>query len=236
MRVATSNIKHGAEAVGYRADPELFAEACRQLSDVDVLALQEVDQGVPRSRGADLAAIVAEVTGMEVRFEHTMKFVRGWYGNALLARGEIKDVEVVPLGGGRRFNKKVGRLSLGFGFEPRNAIVATAVVDGREISVAATHLSTQAGLKSEQLEKVASSLNHRPGPRILLGDLNLTSARARPHLEANSLQMTCKVPTFPADEPTRQIDHIAVQGLTICSVEARRLLISDHLTLVAEVE
>lgn len=235
MLVATLNTHHGAEAQRYRANPDKFAEACEALQDVDILALQEVDKGVIRSGRADLAAIAAKSTGMELCFKPTMTYKTGQYGNALLVRGEIKDEQVVGLGGGRRFNKKIGPFKLSVGFEPRNAIVATAVVGGHEISVAATHLSTQAHLKEKQLEKVIAKLSRRRGPKILLGDLNMTPERASPHFDAGSLETTPETFTYPSDEEIKQLDYVAVQGLTIYSVEARRLPVSDHLALVAEV-
>ena len=116
VRLATFNIRHGAPSRGYKGEPERVAAACASLA-ADVLALQEVDRGLARSGRADLAQVAADAAGMEVVFAQTMPLRGGQYGNALLVRGEIEDVEIVRLPGGYRF--WVRR-------EPRNAIVATA--------------------------------------------------------------------------------------------------------------
>ncbi len=61
MPVVTFNILHG-RTVGDGVDPERLQECVRRL-DPDVLALQEVDRGQPRSGHADLTAVAAEAVG-----------------------------------------------------------------------------------------------------------------------------------------------------------------------------
>ncbi|MGH9245820.1 MAG: endonuclease/exonuclease/phosphatase family protein [Acidimicrobiales bacterium] len=226
MRVATFNLKHGAPPHGYRGDPVRTAEACAALG-ADVLALQEVDRGVPRSAGADLASLVAQATGMEVVFAQTMPFRGGQYGNALLVRGEIDDVEIVPLQPGWRFWVRT---------EPRNAIVADVVVDGRRLAVAATHLSTQRSASRGQLAEVVDAIGHRPGPHVVLGDLNRTPSELDGHEATGRMVFADGPPTFPTLKPVLRIDHVAVNGLEIRAVETRRMAVSDHLALLAEVD
>ena len=62
MRISTFNILHGRSLVDGLVDLERFAAAVQRL-DTDVLALQEVDRGQPRSHGADLTAIAAQAMG-----------------------------------------------------------------------------------------------------------------------------------------------------------------------------
>jgi Endonuclease/Exonuclease/phosphatase family len=59
MRLATFNI-NGRSPGENRVDPDRLANSIRTLAP-DILALQEVDLYQPRTRDADLAAIVAEV-------------------------------------------------------------------------------------------------------------------------------------------------------------------------------
>ncbi|HEV3402408.1 MAG TPA: endonuclease/exonuclease/phosphatase family protein, partial [Acidimicrobiales bacterium] len=69
MRLATFNILHGRTFDGGPASADRLAEACALL-EADVLALQEVDKGQPRSGGVDQAAVVAERMGAAAwRFE-----------------------------------------------------------------------------------------------------------------------------------------------------------------------
>ena len=61
LRVATFNLKHGATAAGYIGNPALVAAACAEL-DADILALQEVDRHIWRSRFSDLYQRAAGTT------------------------------------------------------------------------------------------------------------------------------------------------------------------------------
>lgn len=234
-------MKHGALAEGYISKPKLVSEAYEVFQNVDILALQEVDIGVIRSKFSNLAALAAKATGMEFEFAPTLAYHIGCYGNALLVRGEIEDVEVLELEGGPRFsNVGVSKYRLPpFGYEPRNAILATARTGNHQVSVAATHLSTQPQIRRAQLASVIKALNERDSnmPRVLLGDLNMTGYEIAAQSASKSLVWAHGSPTFREPNPTRDIDHIAVSGeLTIRSVETVRLAISDHAARLAEVE
>jgi endonuclease/exonuclease/phosphatase family metal-dependent hydrolase len=65
MRLATFNLMHGRSLSDGRVDPERLRRAVGDL-DVDVLGMQEVDRGQPRSGGADLAALAAAALGERV--------------------------------------------------------------------------------------------------------------------------------------------------------------------------
>src|SRR3954465_10854759 len=112
LRVVTFNIRHAAPKDSYDGLPDVLAESCAGL-DADILALQEVDVGVPRSQHADLAKIAADACGMNYFFAKARQHnSRGAYGNALLVRGTIADVEVVKLTGDHRHAFKIGGLIL----------------------------------------------------------------------------------------------------------------------------
>ncbi|HVF75949.1 MAG TPA: endonuclease/exonuclease/phosphatase family protein [Acidimicrobiales bacterium] len=206
----TFNIQHGAGG-----DAAALGRACAGLQ-ADVLALQEVDVRVPRSRFVDEVAVVARATGMHSVFAQTCRVGGvGRYGNALLTRAPMADVEVVRL-------PRVGRT------ERRGAVLAS--VDG--VTVAATHLSIHQGESAAQLTALVELVRERPQPWVLLGDLN----RFPDQLDALAgfdLADTAE-PTFPADAPRARIDHIAVVGLRIESVEVLpRQPVSDHRPLAA---
>ena len=125
MRLASFNIKNGLSDDG-SCDPDALVAACRSLR-ADVLALQEVDRGVPRSNGADQTSIVANGCGLTGIYAPARRLDGGEYGNALLARGSLVDVEHV-------------RLPVMPGNEARAVVLARVQVDGTDLSVAATHL------------------------------------------------------------------------------------------------
>jgi len=226
IRVASFNILHGRRADGgEEVDLEALVRAVRGL-DADVLALQEVDVGVPRSGRVDQAAFVAAATGMEVVFGKASRVgIVGRYGNALLARGAITDVEVVPLPRTARRH------------EPRAAILASIAIGRRTISVCATHLSIRRPEVHDQLEAVMAALVARPGPLLLIGDLNLLPEEVAPVVERHGMTLApANQPTFPRREPRIRIDHVAVRGLTMAVPEVFATASSDHCALVVEVQ
>lgn len=235
IRVATFNMKHGAYADKYTGNPNKAAEACMSLG-ADILALQEVDKGTIRSGFKDLARLAAQASGMEVVFARTIKYKVGSYGNALLVRGKIGENSIYELGGGARFRKHILGRERTFGYEPRNAILASVQVGSRRVQIGATHLSTNKPKAKAQLAALADTMNYQETPQVLLGDFNLTYGEVLRMPQLAQFDMAAEIHTFPGENPIKMIDHIAVQGLTIVSAYAVRAPISDHQALVAEVE
>lgn len=225
IRVVSFNILHGQRGDGSGiVDLDLLVESVGCLRP-DVLALQEVDVGVPRSGRADEARVVAEALGLEVVFGKAARVGGiGKYGNALLARGPITDVEVVPL-------PKTARRH-----EPRSAILATVEADGARVSACATHLSIHRPEVHDQLEAVVEALARRPEPALLLGDLNLLPDEVAPVVERAGMCLAdTTLPTFPRDLPRIRIDHVCGRGLRVERVEVVTTASSDHCALAVEV-
>jgi endonuclease/exonuclease/phosphatase family metal-dependent hydrolase len=228
VRVATFNLRHGADDSG-RVRLLRLARFCAEL-DVDLLGLQEVSRGRRHSMYVDQAVVVAR----RLRARHVAgpAMTRGWlrrYGNALLVRGRVDAREVIDLP--RAANR-----------EPRSAVIADIRVGAVPMSVAVTHLQHQPKrfrhLEHDapaQLEAVLGALAGRPGPRLLLGDLNLGPEVAGPILERAGYTMAMAGPTFPAGEPRRTLDYVAVAGLVVTGAwVSERPPVSDHRALVAE--
>jgi endonuclease/exonuclease/phosphatase family metal-dependent hydrolase len=222
FRVASFNIKHGLSPGG-RVDNEALVSACADL-DLDVLALQEVDRGRRRSGRLDQAAAVARACGMTHVFGRTV--ARPWdgaYGNALLVRGTFVEIEHWRL-------PRVDRA------EPRAAIVASALLENRRLSVAATHLSVRLVHNEPQLPVVLEVLTAHPRPWLLLGDLNRGPVSVEPHLRRAGFETAdTSAPTFPASDPRARIDHVAVAALDVQQVEVVEMPVSDHRALVVTV-
>jgi len=249
VRIATFNILHGRSLADGRVDVARLAAAVRTL-DADVVGLQEVDRAQPRSHGADLAAVAAEAMGAtEHRFVAALAGTPGgtWsaatgeveprvpaYGVALLSRYPVLSWEVIrlpapraglpmPLPGSRR--------PVWVRDEPRVAVAA--VVDGPfgAFTVCTTHLSFLPGWSAAQLRRITRWLGGRPGPLVLMGDLNMGR---RPAARLTGLRGLAALPTFPSDRPRRQLDHVlASDGLrTTGPAETPRPPLSDHRPLV----
>ena len=208
MRLATFNIRHQVAA----------ADVCARL-DADVIGLQEVDNRARRSGRVDQAEHIARACGMHHVFAPAHRLgIRGRYGNALLSKTPIVDAAVLPL-------PRVG------GSEPRAVIVAST----GGLSVAVTHLGRDRAESGAQLVVVVTALSARPEPRVILGDLN-----RRDHevdlLETEGFVVAGGGPTYPSDEPTLRIDHVAADGLRITAVDIPATTVSDHRPLVVEAE
>jgi endonuclease/exonuclease/phosphatase family metal-dependent hydrolase len=219
VRVATWNVQHGRRHDDGRPDPVALAAACAGLR-ADVLALQEVDRGTARVRGADLLAVVADATGLTPVDGPAHPFQGGTYGNALLVAGEPEAIALV------------GLPRLRHGREPR--VVLRCRFAG--LLVATCHLDHR-GTAPEQLGAVLASLP-AAGPAVLTGDLNLEPGAVDAILLAAGPGWSqVEVPlAFPARLPRRAIDHVLVREVPVISVDppADRPPVSDHRPVVVD--
>lgn len=224
LRLVSFNIQHGLRGDGARVDIGLTGSVAAGLKP-DVLVLQEVDVGVPRSGAVDEAAEVAAAAGMAHVFGPAARVgVVGQYGNALLARGTIEDVAVRRLPR-RRFRS-----------EPRAIVLARVGVGGLSVTVGATHLSIHREEVFAQLHAALAWTVARPAPWVFVGDLNLLPHEVAPAVEAAGLALAGGDATFPASAPRIRIDHVAVGGgLRVASVEVAETAASDHRPLVVDV-
>lgn len=253
MRLATFNILHGRSLADGRVDLDRLREAVRAL-DPDILALQEVDRDQPRSHLADLTAVAGEAMGaISQRFAAALSGTPGatWiaaterdvpgeasYGVALLSRYPALSWQVLRLPRikptfpmwlrGRRRVIMVRE-------EPRAVVIGLLDTPAGPVTVANTHLSFVPGLGRHQLRRIVRDLGPVAAPVVLLGDLNMTEPI--PTDRAGYTRMATH-PTFPADEPTEQLDHILLRGELgrVLVSQARQFELSDHRALVVELE
>jgi endonuclease/exonuclease/phosphatase family metal-dependent hydrolase len=253
VRLATFNLLNGRSLSDGRVDVDRLATAVRTL-DADVLGLQEVDRNQPRSHGADLTAVAAEAMGaVEQRFVPALTGTPGgqWavatgdeptgstgYGIALLSRYPVASWHVVRLTAARvRVPLWIpgARRPILVRDEPRVAVAAVLETPSGPLTVVTTHLSFVPGWNGRQLRRVLRDLSELPGPLVVTGDLNM-GARAATRI--TGLRPLASVPTFPAERPRRQLDHLlAGEGLRATGPgTAVQLPMSDHRALVVECE
>jgi endonuclease/exonuclease/phosphatase family metal-dependent hydrolase len=258
VRLVTFNVLHGASPDDGVVDLERFAAAVTAL-DPDVLALQEVDRGQERSHHADLADVAAEAMGAaDRRFCPAMlvdttgrwrptprrpapdaeAYGGAAYGVALVSRHPVSGwrdlrlpriVPPFPL-----LRRDPRRLEIRHE-ERRAAVVARVETPEGALLVASAHLSFVPGWAQLQLYALRRSLAGEPGPALIMGDLNMTPPPARRFSGFRSL---AAAPTFPFDEPVRQIDHVLARGDVgdVVAVRAPRLAVSDHRALVVDLD
>jgi endonuclease/exonuclease/phosphatase family metal-dependent hydrolase len=252
MRMATFNILHGRSVHDGDVDLGRLADAVREL-DADVLALQEVDFDQPRSGMADLTAVAAEaMRAVSHRFVAAISGTPGatWmaatgdeqpgtaaYGIALLSRFPAETWQVVRL---PRIPVKFPMYLPGpnrvqvVDEEPRAAMIGRLDTPLGPLTVANTHLSFVPGWNRVQMRRLVRDLRGFPGPRVLMGDLNMTPPSPG---RWSRLRPLGTAPTFPVDQPDRQLDHILTDDRTLrvdrCADVA--LPISDHRALVVDI-
>src|SRR5687767_9768946 len=159
LRVLSYNIKGHAALV--RADHLTAIARVIREQHPDVVALQEVHRGTWQARFRDQAAELGRLTGMSAAFGSSFAVLGGEFGNAILTRGTLRDVEVVPLPS--------------FG-EPRSLLRARVDVDGQELVLMVTHLAAWGSLnratRVRQAECLAARASADGAPLVLSGDLN----------------------------------------------------------------
>ena len=253
MRLATFNILHGRSLIDGRVDNDRLVDACRSL-DADVLALQEVDRRQDRSGAVDQTALVAEAVGAaDWRFEAAIVGEPGgrWrpatagetdaepgYGVGLVSRLPVRSWRVVrlpaapvpvPLAvpGARRL--------VWMRDEPRVGVVADIEAPFGVLSIVTTHLSVLPGWNALQLRRLVTGMGRTATPAVLLGDLNLP-----PPLPgwASGWRPLAARRTFPAANPSLQIDHVLGRGRLPrpTGSDAVLLPVSDHRALVVDLD
>jgi endonuclease/exonuclease/phosphatase family metal-dependent hydrolase len=252
MRLATFNILHGRSVHDGDVKLDRLAAAIRDL-DADIVALQEVDLDQPRSGKADLTAVAAEAMhAVSHRFVAAISGTPGatWmaatgqeqpgtaaYGIALLSRFPAQTWQVVRL---PRIPVKFPMYLPGpnrvqvVDEEPRAAMVGRFDTPIGTLTVANTHLSFVPGWNRVQMRRLVRDLRGFDGPRVLMGDLNMSPPTPARWTGMRPLGSAL---TFPADEPDRQLDHILTDDtrLRVDHCESVSLPLSDHRALVIDI-
>lgn len=236
LRILSYNIHKCIGGVDRRYEPARVAEVIHKL-DADVLLLQEVDNGVPRSNGDSQHEVLGDLLGMKHRTWFPNVDVRGGgtYGNAILSRYPI--IESTNLDLSIRWKKK--RSALHGVIRVRHDEV------DRTVHVFNMHLGLARFERKIQLRMFLDSHPfsglHHETPVVVGGDLNDVYGRLGELLRPAGFRGVERRPlTFPAWGPMRALDAIFVRGavdfmkLSRCDSELARRA-SDHRPLVAEI-
>ncbi|MFI7588317.1 endonuclease/exonuclease/phosphatase family protein [Spongisporangium articulatum] len=242
MRLATANLLSGRGFGTHGPDgsvaPAAGITAALATLAPDVLAVQEVDRGIARTGHVDQAvAAAAALPDASWRFVRTVGRPThdGDYGIALATRLPVLEWHELRLPGAPgRYPLPVPGNLLWIADEPRAAVAAVVQTDGGRLTVAATHLSFVVGMNVLQLRQVRRWLDALPGPRVLLGDLNLPPG---PASRLTGYTPLFRGPTFPSPAPRVQLDNVlADRALAVRAAEAVRLPFSDHRAVTVDVD
>jgi endonuclease/exonuclease/phosphatase family metal-dependent hydrolase len=242
VRILSYNV-HACVGIDKQMSPERIANVIESCAP-DIVALQEIDVGRPRSGRIDQARMLAELLGMDAHFHPSTKIGPDeHYGDAILTSlpYSMRKMGVLP-----GFHDRIK-------VEPRGALWASVDVGGGvNVQVVNTHLGVWPHEQMLQLSTLLGPewLGHPDcrDPVVFLGDFNAPPGLAPYRRLASEFIDVQKAwgerkakPTFPGRLPALRIDHVWLRGQArIRKVEVVRTplarVASDHLPLVVELE
>ena len=236
FRLITYNIHKGIGGVDRLYRPERIIETLHHYHP-DIVLLQEVAEGVPRSRGDRQVDVLGEALALEHRaYQRNVRLTHGHYGNAILSRFPLLDTHhidlTVPMKKRRRALVASCRMRTWF---PERLLLFNC------------HLGLAGYERLLQLQEIlASRALARAGdgaPVIVAGDYNdVWGTLGRRLMEPAGFRSACyKARTFPAIMPVRPLDCVYFRGaLELChSFPCHRQIAkeaSDHLPVVVDFE
>jgi endonuclease/exonuclease/phosphatase family metal-dependent hydrolase len=242
IRVLTYNI-HRAIGVDRRFRLERIEGILRHYQ-ADIVLLQEVDIGAPRSREKDLALELAAALGYpQFASGHNVKLRRGLYGNATLSRFPIARERNIDLTIGTR--KRRGCQHTQIEITSPNGWKRMLDVFNVHLGLSARERERQAGVLVKSVEFAALPTG---APCIVAGDFNDWRARLRPIFteilgfrSASEIKAmsTRDIRTYPSFSPSGALDKIFYRGglhalaCYRCRMRVSKVA-SDHLPLIAD--
>ena len=235
FRVVTYNIHKGIGGLDRRYRPARITEAITE-QDPDIVLMQEVDEGVPRSNSDCQVEMFAAALDMKyTAYQRNVQLKRGYYGNAILSRFPLADIRHIDLS--IPFKKR------------RRAILAHCrlMIGGhqRTLVIANLHLGLAEFERILQLNKMVThdliAHTHSRTPMIIGGDYNdVWNSLGKRVMQPSGFEAVGqRIQTFPAAMPARPLDHMYFRGdLRLDHAFAGRSKVarvaSDHLPLVAD--
>jgi endonuclease/exonuclease/phosphatase family metal-dependent hydrolase len=221
LRVGTFNIHSGK---GRDRKTDLARTASVLKMPLDVVGLNEVRGTWSQSLGLNQAEQLSHLWGMQSAFIPTER--RWWhehFGNALLTRLPLRQIQRIPLPGlrGKAF---------------RCAALSQVEFQKQTVQLLTVHIDSQSD-RERQLQAVISLFLALQPPAILMGDLNTTSE------DPQLAELLARPDVVDAQQETpldalgrKRIDWVLARGLRCRSGRVVENEASDHPALVAEFE
>ena len=233
MRVLSYNIHKGIGGRDRRYQLDRIIDVIEQ-ENPDLICLQEVDRGVPRSQHDDQPRLLADYfTAQEKLFQLNVHLKVGGYGNLMLSRWPFVRRHQISL----RLNRK----------KPRGAQMAVIETPEGQMQLVNWHLGL---VEAERTWQVQHLLNHHlfreagELPTLIIGDYNDWRNNLAQFVfeEAGFHQVTAppsRFRSFPTYLPVGSLDKAFHRGaLTIRHARVAHSTLarqaSDHLPLVVD--
>ena len=245
IRIITYNI-HRAIGLDRRFQPERIIKILRD-HDADIVLLQEVDEGAPRSKQQDMAREIAQALDYpHYAAGHNVSLRKGRYGNATLSRYPIVRERNIDLTVGD--HKRRGCQHTAIEIDHGGDTPYRLEVFNLHLGLAPLERQRQSGLLMRSKE--FANIDHRSAC-IVGGDFNDWLSRLRAlFIEGMSLRCatdretrlrTRPIKTYPSFSPRGGLDRIYYRGglrfLTaqVCRHQVARVA-SDHLPVIVDFE
>jgi len=224
LTFASYNI-HKAIGLDGRRDPERIIAVLRELH-ADVIALQECDRRFGERESVLPKALLDETLWHAAPVARRPRSL-GWHGNALLVRRDIEVEAAEPV--------DIPTL------EPRGAVRADLILDGRRIRVLGMHLDLSGLRRRDQIRAVLRHCGRceTACPTVLMGDFNQWGRGTGAVREfARGWYPLATGNSFPSRRPLAPLDRIVHSPEWSCRRagvhhSALAVAASDHLPIVA---
>ncbi|AKL95796.1 endonuclease/exonuclease/phosphatase [Clostridium aceticum] len=226
LKIMSYNIHHGRNLFGKYSLDEI-AEVIKK-SGAEIIGLQELDNGVVRSRFEDQIKYLSEKLSMEYVYGYNVNLLGGKYGNGILSKYPIESYENFHLPSGR---------------ERRGLLTAVIDVKGKKINFLVTHLGLNQQERQNQVNAIEKYMDTISDDVILVGDFN-----AKP--KSKEIQLISKrlidaayatgkdeEPTFDLPVLSARIDYIFThKNLRPLKYDVIKSRASDHYPITATIK
>lgn len=227
LRLASYNMHKGV-GLDRRRDPERILAVLKEVN-ADIVTLQEADRRFGDRAGALPRQLIDDLTDYQVADLAGLPMSLGWHGNAILVRRSItvSAADRIPLPV----------------IEPRGAVRADVVIDGRPLRAVGMHLDISGLRRRQQVRSIMAHCREcQPAlPTVLMGDLNEWSRTGGALREfGHDFRVLSPGASFHSRRPVAQLDRIVVSsGVEVlgCGVHhsAAAALASDHLPVWVDI-
>jgi endonuclease/exonuclease/phosphatase family metal-dependent hydrolase len=238
LRVMCYNI-HICQGMDKKFDPQRIANVIKR-EDVDVVALQEVDNKARRSGKVDQLAELARLTGMHGVFGKARDYDGGEYGQAILSRQPIEKLDVHKLtAAGEQLAPTDERIALVAQIKQTRPLPDLVFVGTHLHHVSDAFRVSEANVLNGLL---ADAVAKREPAVMVLGDFNAKpDSKVITTMRERWDDATAEIgDTFPADKPDRKIDYVLLpkgHGWTVVSAKVvDDPVASDHRPVVVELK
>ena len=220
LTFASYNI-HKAIGIDRKFDPDRIIAVLREVN-ADVIALQEADRRFGERESVLPKALLDDTPWRAAQVAKRARSL-GWHGNALLVR---RDIEI-----------EAAEAVLLPTLEPRGAVWADLLVEGRRVRVLGAHLDLS-GLRRR--EQIRAMLRHcercgLPCPTVMMGDFNQWGRSTGALREfGTAWRALATGASFPSRRPLAPLDRIVHSLEWTCEQlgvhpSALAAVASDHL-------